>query len=381
MDKIMERIIKRRELRERRKRRRRRFAAAAAASAVLATALMGAANDKAGKEVIIKEIDALSGFENSITVKTRQETASGLLEECGLELGENDILNVSPDSVLYDAANIVITRAGTVTITTADGSTTANVTKGTVGEAVAEAAYTVDDNDRLVPEADTAVSDGMQIRIIRIDTTTETETAPIDFGVTYVDDPSMMQGEEKVTSEGETGEKELVYSVETKDGSESSRTLVEERVVKEASDKVIARGTATPTPRPTEAPAKKQASSSSSKVSVDATSGTVNGMAYSKKITVTATAYSTSPSENGGHSTTAMGTPLRKGVIAVDPSVIPLGTKVYVAAADGSWSYGTAVAQDTGGAIKGNKIDLCYTSSSEARSFGRRSAVVYILED
>ncbi len=379
MDKIMERIIKRRQLRERRRRRRKRFAAAAAASAVLTAALMGAANDKAGKEVVIKEINALSGFENSTTVKTRQDTAAGLLAECGLELGENDILSVSPDAALYDSANIVITRAGTVTITTADGSSEANVTKGTVGEAVAEAGYTVDENDRLVPEADTAVTDGMQIRIIRIDTATETQTAPIDFGVTYVDDPTMMQGEEKVTSEGSAGEKTLIYSVETKDGKESSRTLVEEQITKEPSDKVIARGTATPTPKPTEAPAKKQ--SSSAKVSVDTAAGTINGISYSKKITVTATAYSTSPSENGGYSTTAMGTPLRKGVIAVDPSVIPLGTKVYVAAPDGSWSYGTAVAQDTGGAVKGNKIDLCYTSSSEVHSFGRRSAVVYILED
>ena len=148
MDKIMERIIKRRQLRERRRRRRKRFAAAAAASAVLTAALMGAANDKAGKEVVIKEINALSGFENSTTVKTRQDTAAGLLAECGLELGENDILSVSPDAALYDSANIVITRAGTVTITTADGSSEANVTKGTVGEAVAEAGYTVDENDR-----------------------------------------------------------------------------------------------------------------------------------------------------------------------------------------------------------------------------------------
>lgn len=73
-----------------------------------------------------------------------------------------------------------------------------------------------------------------------------------------------------------------------------------------------------------------------------------------------------------------MGNPLGYGIVAVDPSVVPLGSKVYVTSADGSWSYGVASAEDTGGAIKGNKIDLCYNSN--ANDFGRRSCVVYILE-
>jgi 3D (Asp-Asp-Asp) domain-containing protein len=76
-----------------------------------------------------------------------------------------------------------------------------------------------------------------------------------------------------------------------------------------------------------------------------------------------------------------MGNQLGYGIVAVDPSVIPLGSKVYVTSADGSWTYGVASAEDTGGAIKGNKIDLCYSgSSSDVNGFGRRSCVVYILE-
>ena len=67
------------------------------------------------------------------------------------------------------------------------------------------------------------------------------------------------------------------------------------------------------------------------------------------------------------------------GVVAVDPSVIPLGTKLYIEAVDGSWTYGYAVAGDTGGAIKGNRIDLFFNSNAEAMSFGRRQAKVYVL--
>ena len=68
------------------------------------------------------------------------------------------------------------------------------------------------------------------------------------------------------------------------------------------------------------------------------------------------------------------------GVVGVDPGVIPLGTRVYVETADGQYIYGTAVAADTGGAIKGNKIDICVDTSSEAYAFGRRTVNVYILD-
>ena len=52
------------------------------------------------------------------------------------------------------------------------------------------------------------------------------------------------------------------------------------------------------------------------------------------------------------------------GIVAVDPTVIPLGTKLYIESPDGgkSWTYGYCIAGDTGGAIKGNRVDLCYNA-------------------
>lgn len=93
--------------------------------------------------------------------------------------------------------------------------------------------------------------------------------------------------------------------------------------------------------------------------------------AYKSKITVEATAYTTEDPGCGLY--TARGNRLRKGLVAVDPRVIPLGTKLYIP------GYGYAVADDTGGAIKGNKIDLGYESRSEAIKFGRRTMTIYIL--
>ena len=83
--------------------------------------------------------------------------------------------------------------------------------------------------------------------------------------------------------------------------------------------------------------------------------------------------------DNGCNDWTATGAYATYGVIAVDPSIIPLGSKVYIVSDDGKFVYGFASAEDTGGAIKGNKIDLCYDSVAECFIFGRRQCTVYIL--
>ena len=92
---------------------------------------------------------------------------------------------------------------------------------------------------------------------------------------------------------------------------------------------------------------------------------------YSQVYTMEATAYL--PSDGGGAGITAMGIPATRGVVAVDPNVIPLGSRVYIP------GYGEAIAADTGGAIYGEHIDLCMESYGEAINFGRRNVTVYVL--
>ena len=97
---------------------------------------------------------------------------------------------------------------------------------------------------------------------------------------------------------------------------------------------------------------------------------------YSRVINMRATAYTT---ENKSWKWTASGTTARVGAVAVDRDVIPLGTKLYIVAADGSWCYGIATAEDTG--VKGNKVDIFLNTYNECIYFGVRDAVVYVLED
>lgn len=100
---------------------------------------------------------------------------------------------------------------------------------------------------------------------------------------------------------------------------------------------------------------------------------------YEDVLEVTATAYAPGPHDNDQWgSKTHLGTEVRPGVIAVDPNIIPLGSKVYIQYPDGQGTY--AVAEDTGGAIKGNRIDIAKWSVDEAKDFGMKNVKVYIID-
>ena len=100
-------------------------------------------------------------------------------------------------------------------------------------------------------------------------------------------------------------------------------------------------------------------------------------LTYTHTMTVEATAYT--KTDEGCDNWTATGTLARYGAIAVDPSVIPYGTRMYIVSWDGSVVYGYATAEDCGGAINGNRVDLYYDTYEECIQFGRRDCTIYFL--
>ncbi len=99
---------------------------------------------------------------------------------------------------------------------------------------------------------------------------------------------------------------------------------------------------------------------------------------HKRVLDIVATAYAPGPHDNGKWgSLTHLGTQVRPGIIAVDPRVIPLGSRVYIEFADGHGVYATA--EDTGGAIKGNRIDIAMRTVTEAYEFGMQKVKVYVL--
>lgn len=361
----IERIQRKRE--QHRRRRLRHKAVAMIAAIAVITGSAGLVYTASAKEVTITEINEFDGINQSVVVKTRVGNVAELLSKEGVIVSDADKLNVPPETEIDDGNEIIVKRGKQVTIKTVDGETVANVTSADAEDALEEAGYKTGAADEITKEGDV-------ISVVAVDEKTEESIVTIDFETIYTDDDSLAKGETKVIQAGVNGEKLIKEQVVYRDGEEASRENVGEKITKEPVERIIARGTKAVSKNVT-APAAKGTSFSSD------TGRTINGMKYRKKITMQATAYSTSPSENGGYAVTAKGNPLKHGIVAVDPSVIPLGSKVYVESTDGSWVYGVASAEDTGGAIKGNKIDLCYEGSpASVRTFGRRECNVYILE-
>ena len=204
----------------------------------------------------------------------------------------------------------------------------------------------------------------------------------------------MLEGEEKVVQEGADGVRSSVYEVVWSNGAQLSRQFVEE-LDTTAVDRIVEYGTAKPAPKPnTSKPASPGSGGDELLTEPGETGGGIANVTenadgsgtlflkdgtelnYSGVRSMTATAYT---SGHGGVGTrTASGTAVHVGTVAVDKSVIPLGTRMYIAASNGSVIYGLAVAEDTG--VKGNKIDLYYDTYDECIQFGRRTCTVYILE-
>ena len=213
-----------------------------------------------------------------------------------------------------------------------------------------------------------------------------TETAP--FSTQRVANPEMPEGEEKVVQEGSDGVRSSVYEVVWSNGAQLSRQFVEE-LDTTAVDRIVEYGTAKPKPKPSEVkenPDSILAEHGETGGGIASISEHADGsgvltlkdgtvLNYSGVRSMTATAYTTG---HGGVGTrTASGTAVHVGSVAVDKSVIPLGTRMYIVAG-GNVVYGLAVAEDTG--VKGSKIDLYYDTYDECIQFGRRSCTVYILE-
>ncbi len=318
---------------------------------LIITALCIAASLSSVNTYYIHEGDAVRTFNSTV------ETCSDALIEAGITAGENDLIEM-PEAPSNKAAHIYVYRGKSVSVN--DGGTVKllNATKEkTLSELFAGNNLSLSETDVCSLPLDTEISDGLSVEVTRISTETVTENQEIAFKTERRASAALYKGNEKVVQKGVKGAKTATYSVTTKNGNVIEKKLMSETVTKQPVNKIVEYGT-------------KQKDTSGTLKLKDGTT-----IKYKKVLDMTATAYTT---ERWTKKTTATGQIARVGLVAVDPKVIPLGTKLYIVSADGkSWSYGTAVAADTG--VRGNKIDLFYNTYNECISFGRRKAKVYIL--
>ena len=289
------------------------------------------------------------------TYSTRSFTVAKALDSQDIYLADGDEISPSVDYSIKDGDTITIKRVKEFTLIDGIEEIAMRSTALNVDELIATLDIPLGEEDVLLTELNELLSNGMTIAITRNRTKFITETVAIDFTTTTNSVTDLSPGERRVVQDGKTGTREIVYKVCFQNGEEISRDVESEEVVEKPVTAIIDVGS----------------------VPITASRGTGNdgALRYSKVLTMTATAYDPSVGNR-----TATGIAPYKGVVAVDPRVIPLGTRLYVETSDGSYVYGNAVAADTGGAIKGNKIDLWLPSRAEALSFGRRTVTVYVLE-
>lgn len=298
-----------------------------------------------------------------ITVKTFKSTVEEVLRENKIATVGQDIITPAKTAALKNIKEIRITRAFPVNVIMGDSTKALLTTKDTVADLLKEAGIELGEKDVVNPPLETKLTAQMAVNITKVLEETITEQAEVPFKSISRPSYNLERGNTSVAQKGKTGISEKLFKVVRENGNIVSKELLQEKVTEPPVDELVDYG-----------------------VVAVKLSSRGDSFRYSRVLACHASAYDLSYASCGknpgdrGYGRTASGMTAQRGVIAVDPRVIPLGTRLYIEATDGSADYGYAVAGDTGGAIKGNKVDLFMPSHSEAIKFGRRTVNVYVLD-
>ncbi|WP_217588366.1 G5 and 3D domain-containing protein [Lentibacillus saliphilus] len=287
------------------------------------------------------------------TYYTTADDIKAFFNEHNIAYSVKDDISIDLDQQIKDGETITIDKAFKVTINVGGDKQDIWTTGGTIEGLLREQDITLNELDKVEPALDQVVTEQTPINVTRVEKTTKEVEQSVPFQTETRRDGSLAKGKQKVIANGSEGKVVKTYEVTLENGQEVARELIEENVVQESSNKIVAVGTKQP-----------------DLVTLSDTSKS------GKTFTVTATAYSAYC--NGCSGITATGINLKanpyKKVIAVDPNLIPLGTRVWVE------GYGEAIAGDTGGAIKGHRIDVHVPTRKEALRFGYRRVQIKILD-
>ncbi|MBR1779671.1 MAG: G5 domain-containing protein [Clostridia bacterium] len=292
---------------------------------------------------------------NEKTIISLRKEAGKILDEAGIKLEHGDKYSV--DESQPQETKIEIHRAFEVELSINGESKSIKTTRCTVGEFLAFNNVSLKENDVLNCDLEDEISEGKKIAIDSVELRNITEQKEIPFEVISKETDRLKKGKTKVETPGQRGIKEITYSQKYINGQLVESSPVSERILKEPIKQVNLVGTK-----------KHNSSHTISDASGVATDNHGNPLNYVKTITGVTTAYC----DKGRTST---GRKAQSGVVAVDPRVIPYGTKLFIP------GYGYAVAGDTGGAMRSGKvlIDVWFSSNAECNAWGRRTKTVYIL--
>lgn len=266
-----------------------------------------------------------------------------VLEKNGIGLGERDLVEPSIDSTVTKNMQIKVVRAFNVKVLADGVSKEICTTPVTIKEAISLAGFALGDKDIVKTLPVTIVVPQQEIEVIRVTEEEITEEQEMPYPIERTTDNTLEVGLTKTLQAGKKGITRNTVMVTYYNGQEAKRTLIKEETLVQPQKRVIAMGNITSVSRGGERLDFREAR-------------------YMQATAYTYTGYRTATGQNPA-----------VGMVAVDPKVIPLGSKMYIE------GYGYAFAADTGGAVKGDIIDLFMEEYSQCINWGRRTVKVYLL--
>lgn len=279
-------------------------------------------------------------------ISTMYSSPVKILEQAGIQMNEKDEYRLSTPQVKNHTV-ITVYRAVPVSVEYQGQKQEIITGKPTVGDLLNEMGFS-GDSYIVTPGTTAKIEENLYIKIENVSEKITEHEEQEAYTIVRQPDPEMEKGSERVVQNGTDGVKKVKVKEFYTDGVKTGEEILDSVITTPAQPEIVKTGT---------------------RDTVTTSRGAVR---FSRSLDMEASAYL--PTDGGGSGITATGMAARQGVVAVDPSVIPLGSRLYIP------GYGLAIAADTGGAIVGNTIDLCMESYGDAMNFGRRNIKVYILD-
>ena len=314
--------------------------------------------------------------------KTVDTTFAGTVEELiethGVTLSDNLFSSVNVNAVVTNNLRVEIISAFDIIINVDGEEKAVQTTEKTVGDVLTEQGITLDEDDEVSPSADTVLSNGLVIDVLRVEYVTRETEEKIPFTTEKVNSSAMNKGTQKVTQKGVNGVKTFTYEDKVVNGVVESSELVSEEVTKEPVKEIIKVGTLV-----------KQTSTKLGNNKIEKNGNPISELKLPSKYSIgknnVPTEYKYTIQGRGAAycipgGITATGRPVKPGYIAVNPKQIPYGTEMWIVSNDGV-VYGYAIAADTGGFVNKGYFtcDLYMNSKEQCYQWGDRGVTIYVL--
>lgn len=297
-------------------------------------------------------------------ILTMRRDAGAILQQCGVTVSGDDAVKFS--GFKSRQATIRVLRAYPVSLAVDNQVRSVHIAKGTVADVLRKSGVTLGTDDIVTPSLGTSVAKGMAVVVQRVQYQTVVLSRDISCKLDRQQTPLLKRGDTQVIDAGKSGQKAITTLMRFVNGALAEQTVIAETVVKNPVDGMMLVGTAKNTPVSRMEPGGMILDSRG------------DPTRYSKCLVGNATAYTAHT--NAG---TASGRRAGVGVVAVDPNLIPYGSRLYIVSSDGSFVYGNAVAGDTGTFTSNGSdvlVDLYFSTMKECCVFGEHKVKVYVLE-